>query len=142
MNTFSELEPGYTAALQRQLAGQGTRVLSFHPFTSGMEPFFFATDYERRAADGRELYKRLFDCAARYGARIFTFHGDYKTTPYPFERYCENFAGLSALAREYGLLLCQENVVPVSYTHLATWKPPSKRPTKRARMCRAASATR
>lgn len=111
LNTFSELEPGYTAALQRQLAGQGTRVLSFHPFTSGMEPFFFATDYERRAADGRELYKRLFDCAARYGARIFTFHGDYKTTPYPFERYCENFAGLSALAREYGLLLCQENVV-------------------------------
>ena len=35
----------------------------------------------------------------------------YKTTPYPFERYCENFAGLSALAQEYGLLLCQENVV-------------------------------
>ena len=111
LNTFSELEPGYTAALRRQLAAQGTRVLSFHPFTSGMEPFFFATDYGRRAADGRELYKRLFDCAAQYGARVFVFHGDYKTTPYPFERYCESFAGLSSLAREYGLLLCQENVV-------------------------------
>ena len=57
-----------------------------------MEPFFFATDYGRRAADGRELYKRLFDCAAQYGARVFVFHGDYKTTPYPFERYCESFA--------------------------------------------------
>ena len=33
------------------------------------------------------------------------------STPYPFERYCESFAGLSSLAREYGLLLCQENVV-------------------------------
>ena len=68
LNTFSELEPAYTAALRRQLAAQGTRVLSFHPFTSGMEPFFFATDYGRRAADDHELYKRLFDCAAQYGA--------------------------------------------------------------------------
>ena len=110
MNTFQELDPQYRARLRRQLEAGGTRVLSFHPFTSAMESFFFASAYERRLADGIELYRRLFDCAAGLGAGIFVVHGDYKGTPFPFERYCENFARLSSIAREYGLTLCQENV--------------------------------
>lgn len=110
LNAVCELEPSYTAALRRQLAQTGTRVISFHPFSSSMEPYYFATDYDRRSADGMELYRRLFDCAAGYGARFFNFHGDLKATPYPFERYCEKFLQLSRLAAQYGLTLCQENV--------------------------------
>ena len=110
MNTFQELDPQYLARLKRQLETGGTRVLSFHPFTSAMETFFFASAYERRFADGIELYRRLFDAAAGLGAGIFVIHGDYKGTSFPFERYCENFARLSSVARGYGLTLCQENV--------------------------------
>ena len=111
LNTFQELEPSYAGALRRQLADDGLEVVSLHPFTSGMETFFFATAYDRRLEDGIALYRRLFEAAAGYGAKIFVVHGGYKTSPYPFERYCENFARLADVAREYGVTLCQENVV-------------------------------
>ena len=110
MNTFQELDLQYRARLKQQLDAAGTQVLSFHPFTSAMESFFFSSAYERRLSDGIELYRRLFDCAAELGAKIFILHGDYKGTPFPFEGYCENFARLFSIAREYGLTLCQENV--------------------------------
>ena len=111
LNTFQELEGPYTCALRRSLDAAEMQVVSFHPFTSGMETFFFSTDYDRRLEDGIALYRRLFAAAAGYGAKVFVFHGDYKASPFPFERYCENFGRLSAVAREYGLTLCQENVV-------------------------------
>lgn len=111
LNTFSEIEPGYLNALKSQLDATGARVLAFHPFTSSMEPFFFATSYERRFADGVAMYRRLFEAAALVGAKIFNFHGDYKASPYPFELYCEHFARLADIAAEYGILLSQENVV-------------------------------
>ena len=39
------------------------------------------------------------------------FHGDYRQTPFPFQRHCENYLLLRRTAREYGVDFCQENVV-------------------------------
>ena len=111
LNTFQELEKPYADVLRQSIEAAGMQVVSFHPFTSGMESFFFASAYDRRMEDGITLYRRLFESAAGYGAKVFVFHGDYKTSPFPFEKYCENFARLARAAQEYGLTLCQENVV-------------------------------
>ena len=111
LNTFSEIQPGYLKSLKSQLDATGAKVLAFHPFTSSMEPFFFATSYERRFDDGVAMYRQLFEAAALVGAKIFNFHGDYKASPYPFELYCEHFARLADIAAEYNILLSQENVV-------------------------------
>lgn len=111
LNAFQELEKNYADTLRRQLVDAGIEVVSFHPFTSGMESFFFSTAYDRRMEDGIALYRRLFETAAGYGAKIYVFHGDYKASPFPFEQYCENFARLAEVGAEYGVTLCQENVV-------------------------------
>lgn len=111
LNTLCETEPAFVAQLRTQCEASGMDIVAFHPFTSGMEPLYFASAYPRRVADGIKLYRKLFACAESLGAQIFTMHGDAKTNPVDFSYYCENFAILSEIAMEYGLTLCQENVV-------------------------------
>ena len=111
LNTLCETEPAFIAQLRAQCEADGMNIVAFHPFTSGMEPLYFASAYPRRVADGIKLYRKLFACAESLGAQIFTMHGDVKTNPVDFSYYCENFAALSEIATEYGLTLCQENVV-------------------------------
>lgn len=111
LNTLCETEPAFIQQLRAQCKETGLDIVAFHPFTSGMEPLYFASAYPRRVADGIKLYRKLFACAESLGAQIFTMHGDVKTNPVDFSYYCENFATLAEIATEYGLTLSQENVV-------------------------------
>ncbi|MEG0804177.1 MAG: sugar phosphate isomerase/epimerase [Pygmaiobacter sp.] len=111
LNTLCETEPQFMRELKEICAVNEMQIVAFHPFTSGMETLYFASNYPRRVSDGIKLYRKLFQCAKELGASVFTMHGDMKTNPVDFGYYCENFARLSEIAKEYDLVLCQENVV-------------------------------
>ena len=111
LNTFSELEPSYVERLKAVLDGSGMRAAALHPFTSGMETFFFASDYSGRLEDGLRIYRRYFEVCRALGIPRVVFHGDYKQTSFPFQKHCENYILLRRTAREYGVDFCQENVV-------------------------------
>lgn len=108
LNTFSELEESYLKDLKTLLGESG--VVSLHPFTSGLEPFLFFTDYDRRYCDGIELYKRYFQACAFLGARYLVFHGDRKDSAFEQALYFERFARLNDCAKTFGVELLQENV--------------------------------
>ena len=55
LNTFSELELSYTERLRSVLQDAGMRAAALHPFTSGMETFFFASEYGGRLEDGLRI---------------------------------------------------------------------------------------
>lgn len=61
LNTFSELELSYTERLRSVLQDAGMRAAALHPFTSGMETFFFASEYGGRLEDGLRIYRRYFE---------------------------------------------------------------------------------
>ena len=111
LNTFSELELSYTERLRSVLQDAGMRAAALHPFTSGMETFFFASEYGGRLEDGLRIYRRYFEVCRVLGIPRVVFHGDYRQTPFPFQRHCENYLLLRRTAREYGVDFCQENVV-------------------------------
>lgn len=111
LNTFSELQPEYVSRLEEILSAANTCVAALHPFSSMLETFFFASDYQNRLQDGLSLYRRYFEvCRILHIPRV-VFHGDYVQTPFPFARHCEKYLLLRRTAREYGVELCQENVV-------------------------------
>lgn len=111
LNTFSELEEPYVSRLVETVRHGSMRIEALHPFSSGMETFFFASAYDARVEDGIALYRKYFLLAQKIEAPRLVFHGDYCKTPFPFERHCRNFARLRDVGREYGVELCQENVV-------------------------------
>lgn len=110
-NTFSELRPEYVSRLEETLSASNTRAAALHPFSCMMEPFFFASGYPNRLQDGLALYRRYFEVCQTLRIPRMVFHGDYVQTPYPFACHCENYLLLRRMAREYGVELCQENVV-------------------------------
>ena len=95
LNTFSELELSYTERLRSVLQDAGMRAAALHPFTSGMETFFFASEYGGRLEDGLRIYRRYFEICRVLGIPRVVFHGDYRQTPFPFQRHCENMALIS-----------------------------------------------
>jgi sugar phosphate isomerase/epimerase len=109
-NSFSELEPAFVSGLRQQLADSDTEVLSIHPFTSGIEPMLFFSEYSRRLEDGIAFYRRYFSAAQQLGAKLFVLHGDHKASTFPDTLYFERFLLLSSVAKEYGITLAQENV--------------------------------
>ncbi len=111
LNTFSELDPAYIDRLRAILGESKTRVRSLHPFASNLDTFFFASEYVGRLEDGLRLYRRFFEICSLLKIRLMVFHGDYRQTPYPFEKYCENYLLLRNMARSYDVDFCQENVV-------------------------------
>lgn len=116
-NTFQELEEPYVTSLQRALSRAKTRVTAFHPFTSGMETFFFASMYPTRCEDGLSLYSRYFEICRQLNIPRVVFHGDYAQTDFPFAQHCENYLRLREAARTYGVEFCQENVVRCKCGH-------------------------
>ena len=109
-NSFSELRKDYLRELRTVLQNGGVQVLSVHPFTSGMEPILFFSDYERRVEDGLEMYRRYFDAANEVGAKILVLHGDRRGSNCSEERYFERFLRLSQLGKEFSVTVAQENV--------------------------------
>lgn len=60
-NSFSELRGPLLKAICREQEACKIQVVSVHPFSSGTEPFFLFSAYERRFHDTLEYYKRYFD---------------------------------------------------------------------------------
>ncbi|WRS28180.1 sugar phosphate isomerase/epimerase [Oscillospiraceae bacterium MB08-C2-2] len=110
INSFSELEEPFLKRLRSIADSGGTQVLSVHPFTCGLEPMLFFSGYDRRLEDGREFYKKYYQAACILGAKLVMFHGNYRTTPIPREKYFSRYQLLMEDAAAFGVELCHENV--------------------------------
>ena len=110
LNAPSEWEEPFVRELGKIAADHGIRILSLHPFISGLEPLLFFSDYERRLYDGIELYKNYFHAANLLGADILVFHGDRKESRRPIGFYAERFARLIEAGRAMGITVAHENV--------------------------------
>lgn len=110
LNSFSELEEAYLMRLRKVADQAGMRIVSVHPFTSGMEPMLFFSAYRRRFEDGVELYKRFCRAANLLGAEILVFHGNLTVWEMDISEYFDRFAQLAQVTAGEGVELCQENV--------------------------------
>lgn len=110
VNSDREISKKYRNIYQNILKHGQTNVLSVHPWQSVVEPFWFFTGYERRFEDGIEVYKQYFEFQNELNAKILVFHGDRRDGLLSKEEYFERFARLRKVAKEYGIILAQENV--------------------------------
>ena len=110
INTFSEMEPAFLRKIKSILSCYNMKVSSCHPFTSGLEPIMFFSEYGRRLDDILELYRRYFYTMNEFGAEIFVFHGDRRTSQISVAEYAENYSRLSELGRSFDITVTQENV--------------------------------
>ncbi len=110
VNTFCELSPEFIRALENKVNQYKMRVHAFHPFTSGMEPLMIFSEYERRFDDMLDLYRRYFEIMQRFGAKIFVFHGDHKTSTNNASFYAQRYYKLREAARPYEVDFAQENI--------------------------------
>lgn len=109
-NAPSETEDAFVSELRRIADGGGVKVVSVHPFTSGLEPLLFFSDYRRRFDDGVELYKRYFHAANLLGAEILVIHGDRREATKPHSRYFDLYGELAEQGKAMGVSIAQENV--------------------------------
>ncbi|WP_147538994.1 sugar phosphate isomerase/epimerase family protein [Anaerotruncus rubiinfantis] len=109
-NSFSELEEGYVRELSRIAQDGDVKVLSIHPFMSGLEPLLFFSDYRRRFDDAVEFYKRFFHAANLLGAKILVFHGNRRESVRTWPEYFDLFGELMEAGQRMGVTVAQENV--------------------------------
>ncbi len=115
MNSVDELSHESLKRFRDLSLASGTKIVSFHPYTSAFESLLFFSEYRRRIADGLEVYKRFFDGAAYLGARYFVFHGEKSTATFSRSLACdeillESYSALIETAKSFGLVFTQENV--------------------------------
>lgn len=109
-NTSSEIERRFVKNLRREIRSYGGKVKSIHPYSSGMEPFMFFSEYERRFTDMIDTYKRYFEAANTLGAEIVVIHGDKLPAKLSDEKYFERFGRIVESGKKYGVCVAQENV--------------------------------
>jgi len=110
INAACELEPEYLRSLRQIAEDAGIKIISLHPYTSGLEPMFFFSNYDRRYDEGLELYKKMSQAANLLGAGIIVFHGAARAAKISYEFYFERFQRLWETVKSNGVELCQENV--------------------------------
>ncbi|MBR1811647.1 MAG: sugar phosphate isomerase/epimerase [Clostridia bacterium] len=110
-NSLSELEPAFVKNLADRAQASGTRVAAVHPFGSFTEGFWLFSNYRRRYEDSLELCKKFFATMNILGAKIFVLHGCKLEARVDDDFYAETFASLVQLARQYGVIFAQENIV-------------------------------
>lgn len=111
LNSFEEQGVGFAKELSAQARAAGIEILSVHPFTSMLETELIFGSYERRLADGLEIYSRLYECAAELGANKLVFHGAVAHLPIEQELYFSRYMSLHELGERLGVTLLQENIV-------------------------------
>lgn len=116
-NCFSELEKPFLKELKAIADDGNISISSVHPFLSAIEGFLFFSSYDRRAKDGIDIYKKIFEAAAYLGANYFVLHGAPKGASFcGIDRYAEGYLALAESAAEFGITLTHENVCrTVSY---------------------------
>lgn len=110
VNAMREFSVPFFKRLSHIAGNCGVEIVSVHPFTSGVEPITFFSNYPRRFEDGLRLYRRFFELTARAGAPYFILHGASPHAQISPEEICARFAVLSDAAAQYGVTLLQENV--------------------------------
>ncbi len=110
INTDCELKTDFINLLNSILKEYGASCCSVHPFTCPSEPMMLFSSYKRRVNDIIDYYKYFFQAMNILGAKIFVFHGNKSLTPVPEELYFERFAILAEAAKEFGVIVAQENV--------------------------------
>ena len=110
INTDSELRKPFIRNLADIMKRYGTTCKSLHPFACPIEPMMLFSRYERRMTDMLAYYKKHFEAMNLLGAEIFVLHGNFKVCAVPVECYCERFARLVQLGKEFGITVAQENV--------------------------------
>lgn len=81
---------------------------SLHPFTGEMESMMFFSPYERRVQDMLDYYKHYFAAMEALGAEIFVLHGGKAAGNVSL--YAERFSRIAETAKEFGVIVAQENV--------------------------------
>ena len=109
-NADIEINSIFTDYLLSICKETGIKISAVHPNLSFAEPYYVFERYMRRFDEAREHYRRIFENSAELGAKFVSMHGDRPTGKLPVEEYCERFSVLSQDAKEYGVVLCQENV--------------------------------
>ncbi len=117
LNSWSELSPAFRDALTGIRDAYHMRVVSVHPFTSGIESYMLFSAYLRRFEDCRDIYRRYFETAAQLGAAYVVLHGDRVGNSLPAEEYCRRFLLLDEDAGRLGVRLLQENVNKYRASH-------------------------
>ena len=110
LNSHGEMDAGYLRELRAVAEAGGTRILSVHPYTSGMEPMLFFSGYPLRFEDGRAYYRGYYEAAARLGADIVVFHGNMAQFHMEPAEYAQRLGILIEDAQKMGVRLCHENV--------------------------------
>ena len=110
-NSPSELEKRFIRELSVKQKDHGVEIVSVHPFTSFTEDFYLFSPYQRRFDDTLPLYERFFEICQELGADVFVIHGAKIPGASTDALYCERFAALMEKGKEYGVQVCQENVV-------------------------------
>lgn len=111
-NTDSELDENYVRDLQKIAYENKIKVISIHPYTSAIETFMFFSKNDYKLADSIKYYEKYFRACQILGAKYVVIHGCYMTADYmTMDRYANNLNLLSKKAQEYGVYICQENVV-------------------------------
>lgn len=116
VNAQSEYREPFCREYKRKLDALGLDVISVHPFSSGVEGIYLFSDYKRRVQDTLDDYERYCACAAEWGAKFLTFHGERKVPlgvgvkPSDDARRFEVYHQLCERAQRYGMEIAQENV--------------------------------
>ncbi len=110
LNSDCELKNPFIDELKIILDSHGMNVSSIHPYTCGIEPLMFFTQYPRRFFDILDYYKKYFEIMNKLGAKIFVFHGNKDVNNFPDELYFERYQKLYQLGCEFGVTVAQENV--------------------------------
>jgi sugar phosphate isomerase/epimerase len=96
--------------MEEKLRQYKMNVHAFHPFTSGIEQLMIFSEYERRFDDMLDFYRRYFEIMQRFGAKIFVFHGDHKTSLCTASFYAERYFRLREAAFVMGVS-SRENII-------------------------------
>lgn len=113
MNTYSEYEPEYIAALAARVKRNGQTVYSVHPMGTQYEPQLFSI-HSRQRADALILYERVLAAGRALGASVYVLHGPISARG-AVKNVAPDWIGpitrdLIAMALAYGLTLAWENV--------------------------------
>lgn len=111
-NTDSELDEEYVYSLKNIADANGIQVVSVHPFTSAIETFMFWAKSDYKLSDSIKYYEKYFRACQILGTKYVVIHGCHISSEYmTMKKYTEILNLLSRKAREYGVYICQENVV-------------------------------
>lgn len=110
LNTPSETTKEFSKKLCEIIDRYGMNIVSFHPYMSFAEGFFIFSNYERRFEDSLEMYKPIFETAARVGAKYYVLHGSKEKLMISPQEYAQRFEKFSDTAKSFGICVAHENV--------------------------------